>query len=162
MTLRELAHRLPLHHEMYVVGLTLLGRNRCSLLRSLRENSAYRRKHEASMASIAARSRVAARDPRGLVSIDTPYGNYWTPAGMDLFSPLAERAIDLYTSDDHGVQAITLMHVKQPQVFHLLAIGAKPFLGRPINIIHSRDPRGAKFIFRLAKTNTDLRKANPA
>ena len=102
MTLRQLAHRLPYHHEIYVVGLTLLGRNRCGLVRSLKENSRYRRRHEAAMASIAARSRVLERD-RDLVLIDTPYGRYWTPAGMDLYSPLAERAIDLYTRDDHGV-----------------------------------------------------------
>jgi FkbM family methyltransferase len=104
MTLRELAHRVPYHHEVYVLGLTLLGRNRCGLVQSLRENGIYRRKHEAAIASIAARSRVLERDSDRLVLIDTPYGQYWTPAGMDLFSPLAERAIELYLSTDHSVR----------------------------------------------------------
>ena len=104
MTLRELSYHVPYHHEMYVVGLTLLGRNRCGLVRSLRENAEYRRKHQTAMASIRARSRVVEKTPTGLVLVETPFGAYWIPDGMDLFSPLAERAIDLYTSADHAVQ----------------------------------------------------------
>jgi len=104
MTLRDLAHHVPYHHELYVVGLTLVGRNRCSLVRALRENSIYRRRHEAAKASIGARSRVLERRPDGLTFVETPYGKYWKPSGMDLFSPLAEREVGLYTSEAHAVQ----------------------------------------------------------
>lgn len=103
MTLRQISHLLPFHHAIYVLGLTLVGRNRCGLTRALRENSAYRRKHSQAMASISARSRVVKRDPTDFVLIDTPHGPYWTPAGMDLFSVLAECAVGLYSSG-HGLR----------------------------------------------------------
>ncbi len=70
----------------------------------MRENSIYRKKHEAAVASIARRSKVIEKQEDGLVLVETPYGCYWKPAGMDLYSPLAEREIGLYTSGDHGVR----------------------------------------------------------
>ena len=104
MSLRDIAHYLPYHREIYVLALTLLGRNHWGLLRALREDSEYRKRHRKARKFIAAASHVQTVGPDGIRLTETPYGAYWNPVGMDLFSVLAERALSLYMPKQHGVR----------------------------------------------------------
>jgi FkbM family methyltransferase len=101
--LRSLAHRLPFKHALHVIALKVMGRNRYPLLRSIRENSQYRKAHERALQKIRASSeRLAIEGELRLQA--TPYGRFWCPRNMDLFSPLAELEIDLYGGGNRDVR----------------------------------------------------------
>src|SRR3981189_842518 len=101
--LRSLAHWVPYKHVLHVIGLKVMGRNRYPLLRSIRENSQYRKAHERALQRIAASSeRLTIEGELRLQA--TPYGRFWCPRKMDLFSPLAELEIDLYGGENRDVR----------------------------------------------------------